>query len=123
MDGDPLLALGVLVDLVVPSGGGVPGGVEELGAGAIQVADLEMTLLPLAAVHRGDLLLKTGHKVLERSPVVDQGLLARLEVRGGGRGLHLVPIHPVGSLHHTVRYVRFLIEGAVVPESTAHFHR
>ena len=85
------------------------------------MADLEVALLLVAAVHGGDLLLKAGHKVLEGSLVVGQGLLARLEVRGLGRGLHLVPIHPVGGLHHAVGRVRLLIEGAVVPESGAVF--
>ena len=85
------------------------------------MADLKVALLPVAAVHGGDLLLKAGHKVLEGGPVVGQSLLARLKIRGLGRRLHLVPRYPVGGLHHTVGRVRLLIEGAVIPERAAIF--
>ena len=121
MYGVPLLSFGVLINFVVSPWGGVPGSVKELCAGAVGMADLEAVLLLVAAVHGGDLLLKTRHKVLERCPVVGQGLLARLKLRSLGRGFHLVPGYPVGGLGHTVGRVRLLVEGAVVPKRAAVF--
>ena len=121
MDGIPLFSLGVLINLVITTGRSVPGGVKELGAGAVGVADLKVPLLPLASIHCGDLLLKTRHKVLERCPVICQGLLSCFKLRRLRGGLHGVPGHAVGCLDHFVGSFRLLVEGAVVPQGAAVF--
>ena len=70
MDGDPLLPSDVLIHLIIPARCGESGGVVKGRPGAIGMADLEVSVLPMRAVHMCHLLLKAGHEVAEGRLVI-----------------------------------------------------
>lgn len=83
------------------------------------MADLEVSVLPMRAVHMCHLLLKAGHKVAEGRLVICVCGLSLFKGRRFRVLLHSVPVYAVCRLHDSVRCVGHVVIRAVVPQAVS----
>ena len=83
------------------------------------MADLEVSVLPMRAVHMCHLLLKAGHEVAEGRLVICVCGLSLFKGRRFRVLLHSVPVYAVCRLHDSVRCVGLIVIRAVVPQAVS----
>ena len=119
----PLTSTCILEDLIVTARSCEAGSIVELGAGAIFMTNLKMSVLTMLAIHLRDRQIVAGHEVLECRLIVSSCSVAGLKLGNVTMLLHGIPLDTICCLHNGMGSIGFLEVGTIVPEGIASIGR